>query len=68
MYALPLEQYPEANINLRGFFAYGVALLRLWMNKARQRRQLRNIDPRILDDMGITPEQARRESEKCFWE
>ena len=33
----------------------------------RQRRDLGALTPRELDDIGVTPEQAWRESRKPFW-
>jgi uncharacterized protein YjiS (DUF1127 family) len=33
----------------------------------RQRRTLRELDDRQLDDIGITREQALREANKLFW-
>jgi len=45
------------------------ALLVLWWERARQRRQLRLLltDPHVLADLGLTPEQADLESIKPFW-
>ncbi len=34
---------------------------------ARQRRAPAQLDRRLLDDIGVTPEAARRESSKPFW-
>lgn len=31
------------------------------------RRQLRDLDARLLDDVGISPHQAEREARKPFW-
>lgn len=39
-----------------------------WHRVARQRRQLLDIDPRLLADMGLTPEQAFREASRPFWD
>ncbi len=41
--------------------------LKLWYGRARQRRQLRRLDDRLLRDIGIDRIAARRESEKPFW-
>ena len=48
----------------------GVSLkgtLKLWYGRARQRRQLRRLDDRLLRDIGIDRIAARHESEKPFW-
>ncbi len=38
-----------------------------WMERSRQRRALANLDRRLLDDIGITAEEAQREFKKPFW-
>lgn len=38
-----------------------------WIERANQRDALRELDPQTLNDIGVTPEQARRESLKVFW-
>jgi uncharacterized protein YjiS (DUF1127 family) len=35
---------------------------------ARQRHALRHLDPKILDDIGITREQALREADRPTWD
>ncbi|MFN3662902.1 DUF1127 domain-containing protein [Yoonia sp.] len=35
---------------------------------ARQRRDLRDLDPHLLDDIGITRQDALREAEKPLWD
>jgi len=67
MHTLPIQLHTVNEVSIRGFFAYGKALVILWMNKSRQRRQLARLDPRLLADVGITAEQARIEVEKDFW-
>ena len=42
--------------------------LRLWRTRARQRRALARLDDRLLDDIGLTREDARRETSKWFWQ
>ncbi len=34
----------------------------------RHRRQLRNLDDRMLQDIGITRREAREESQRPFWD
>jgi uncharacterized protein YjiS (DUF1127 family) len=38
-----------------------------WMDRARQRRILAELDSRRLFDIGVTPEAAAREAAKPFW-
>jgi uncharacterized protein YjiS (DUF1127 family) len=44
--------------------AAGIALAH---TRARQRRALARLEPDLLRDIGITPEQARREAAKPSW-
>jgi uncharacterized protein YjiS (DUF1127 family) len=44
-----------------------LALVLLWHERARQRDQLRQLDAHALRDIGITREEALRESWKPFW-
>lgn len=39
----------------------------LWLGRRRQRLALRELEPRLLDDVGLTPAQAAREAAKPFW-
>jgi uncharacterized protein YjiS (DUF1127 family) len=41
--------------------------LALWFGRARQRRDLAELDAHLLKDVGLTPYEARRESAKPFW-
>ncbi|MGJ3260023.1 MAG: DUF1127 domain-containing protein [Rhodospirillales bacterium] len=45
----------------------GLDLFHVWEARLRERQHLAQLDPRILDDMGMTPEDAARESAKPFW-
>ncbi len=40
----------------------------VWSQRTRQRRALRWLDDRLLDDIGLTREQVRHEASKPFWE
>lgn len=42
--------------------------LMLWRDRARQRRRLKNLDDRLLRDIGIDRFDALNESRKPFWE
>ena len=39
-----------------------------WQRVARERRRLLDIDPRLLADMGLTPEDAAYEASRPFWD
>jgi uncharacterized protein YjiS (DUF1127 family) len=40
---------------------------RKWFERGRQRRALAELDDRLLRDIGVTFEQARREAARPFW-
>lgn len=44
-----------------------VALLALWAARQRQRRELGELDERLLRDIGVTRAAALREADKPFW-
>ena len=39
-----------------------------WSRVARERRRLLELDEHILRDIGLTPEEARREATRPFWD
>ncbi len=39
-----------------------------WNRVARERRQLLDLDPRLLKDIGLSPEEADREASRPFWD
>ncbi|MEM7172762.1 MAG: DUF1127 domain-containing protein [Pseudomonadota bacterium] len=43
------------------------SLLVVWQQRASQRTHLARLERNYLEDMGITPEQARKEAAKPFW-
>ena len=43
-------------------------LLRVWMQRARTRRQLAKLLPHELDDIGVDAVSAEVESRKPFWQ
>jgi uncharacterized protein YjiS (DUF1127 family) len=45
-----------------------VALLRLWWRRARTRRALRELDDRLLADIGRSEAERRCECAKRFWQ
>ena len=42
-------------------------IVSLWWRYARTRRALNRLDDRMLADIGITREQAKKEAAKPFW-
>ena len=44
-----------------------VRLVVLFYQRRRQRRALLELDRRMLDDIGVSAQQARQESRKPFW-
>ncbi|MCB9948109.1 MAG: DUF1127 domain-containing protein [Rhodospirillaceae bacterium] len=44
------------------------ALARTWWRRATTRRALRNLDARLLADIGRTEAERRRECAKRFWQ
>ncbi|BBK34329.1 uncharacterized protein YjiS (DUF1127 family) [Stella humosa] len=53
---------PRPALLLRFLFA----LLR-WQDQARQRQHLAALDPRMLRDMGMTPDEVSRQLGKVYW-
>ena len=41
--------------------------IRTWKFRARTRRALSELTPRMLDDVGLEPGEARYEASKPFW-
>ena len=39
-----------------------------WIERSRQRQALTVLERHLLDDIGVTPDEARREAEKPFWQ
>ncbi|MEL6219559.1 MAG: DUF1127 domain-containing protein [Pseudomonadota bacterium] len=42
--------------------------LRLWVEVRRRRREMAGVSPRLLADMGISPEELKAEVERPFWD
>ncbi len=58
----PLFRRP-ADIVLLAF-----GLLKVWADRARQRRELAALNERDLEDIGLTRLEARHEAAKPFWQ
>jgi uncharacterized protein YjiS (DUF1127 family) len=50
-----------------GAFRHLLARLALWHDRSCQRRQLAQLDERLLADIGKSREEARQECGKPFW-
>ena len=53
-----------------GLTRLGCAAVRVvwfWMERSRQRRALTELDDRLLRDIGLTRDEARREGANPFW-
>lgn len=48
------------------FTAFG-QILATWRERARQRRELANLDYRTMRDLGISPTDVQFEANKPFW-
>ena len=46
----------------------GLDLMQVWETRLRQRQHLARLNYSLLEDMGMTPEDAARESAKPFWQ
>lgn len=49
-------------------FAHALAEVSCWLDVVRQRRELINLDDRILKDIGINRAEANREGRRHFWD
>jgi uncharacterized protein YjiS (DUF1127 family) len=45
-----------------------MSLARAWLTRIRHRQELRGLDARQLDDVGLDPERVRRAIAKPFWQ
>lgn len=66
--AAPCPRHRQASLDrARDTLGRLARKLALWFTRYQQRRVLRELDAHLLRDIGITPEQARREAAKPFW-
>jgi uncharacterized protein YjiS (DUF1127 family) len=57
----------EPTTYLKSQLAAARQLLHTWRRRAYTRHALSQLPPRLLEDAGIEPSAARRESSKPFW-
>jgi len=68
----PLESLARA-ANLPSLPAFSLVLLKCaavfaaWSQRAKSRKELRELPPEALRDIGVSREEAERESLKRFW-
>ncbi|WP_410000935.1 DUF1127 domain-containing protein [Vibrio hangzhouensis] len=43
-------------------------IFRQWYQNYRSRKVLAELSDHLLDDIGVTRAEARKESERCFWD
>ncbi len=53
--------------NRENLFRNLLEKMKFWCSRYRQRRQLLEMDSRMLQDIGISRADALREGEKSFW-
>lgn len=58
----------QKSIDLKGIIMTVVETLKTWKERSEQRRQLVNLDDRMLKDIGISRSQAVNEFHKKVWE
>jgi uncharacterized protein YjiS (DUF1127 family) len=63
---IPASLRPVAGIG-RVDLWWVLSMPRVWMTRARQRRELRDLDARQLADAGIDPDYAWHEGRRAFW-
>ncbi len=63
----PRNSRTRAASDRRAALGMLIATLRRWRQRAHQRQALRDLDDRLLADVGITSAAARREGGKSFW-
>ena len=51
----------------RGWFAYAFEQSLAWLERARQRRQLRELGDHMLKDIGLSRADVEAEASKPFW-
>lgn len=61
----PVRQ--SVGLALRAIIVRIIATLHQWQERARQRQALRELDERMLRDIGLTPSDVDRETRKPFW-
>lgn len=66
--ALETARSAKAGPRLLPALVHALARLAAWREKARSRERLARLPPELLRDVGLTPEAARDEAARPFWE
>ena len=59
---------PVTGVSLQQLLSRTTTTLRLWHDRARQRRQLVELSPEQLRDIGVSHGDAQLEADKPFWQ
>ena len=62
-----LENAPRIPVPAAILVAAAVMIVK-WSNRQRTRQQLKQLDHRMLTDIGVSEAQARIEADKRFWQ
>jgi uncharacterized protein YjiS (DUF1127 family) len=65
--ALPVQPARRECDRLESYPRQALALLDVWRQRSRDRRELARMDQRSLRDLGLTPHDALYEARKPFW-
>ncbi len=60
-------QLPARRGSLKAALLSIASTVVMWRRRARDRSHLRDLEPYLLDDVGIPPERRDREVRKPFW-
>ena len=62
------RNFSTGRLNWRGALAAAGAVLALWLRRRETRRHLRNLDSRLLSDVGLDEQDRARECAKWLWQ
>jgi uncharacterized protein YjiS (DUF1127 family) len=58
---------PSAHLVPQGWVAHGFGQVSVWLERARQRRQLQQLGDHMLKDIGLSRADVELETSKPFW-
>ena len=61
------NRFALRHTTVSGTFAQTWTIIGLWRERARQRRDLAEMSPEMLRDIGVSPRAARAEANRPFW-
>jgi len=62
-----LRSQPTRTVPVGSRFLTALLTLETWLDRHRQRQELRELDDHMLHDIGLTRAAAEHESSKPFW-